>query len=193
MFGYEILRGRQGAVGHFRESNGKTVIHARGLRPGETYTLYTLTENRAEKRGEALADWNGQAEMTEKCERPFFVAAGGKVLLWQGGEDDYLRACEWIKRERKPVQEKETATAQIKPAIAASDDAQKILEKDIKTIQTIPYANENHPEKTPKEKEETMERHEQEILMEKTTSDPTEPPYTLRAPGDGEPVDTLPE
>ena len=196
MFGYEILRGRQGAAGHFRESDGKTVIHARGLKPGETCALYALTENSAEKRGEAAADGNGQAVLTGICGRPFFVTANEKLMLWQGGEDNYLRASEWLRHERAAQEKKETALLEPEEPQQIlemePEETQQILEKDLKEIQTVPLTDAAPAEETRTEKEEA-EREKNEIIIENTTVIQSEQPYSLRSPGNGEPVDTLPE
>ncbi|MBR5110978.1 MAG: hypothetical protein IK099_12395 [Clostridia bacterium] len=185
MFGYEILRGRQGAAGHFRESEGKTAIHAQGLKPGETCVIYALKENRAEKRGEAMTDGNGRAVWTGICGQPFFVAAHGKVLLWQGGEEDYLRAGECLKKGLEAEQKK-------KPPASATETAQSILEKDLLEIQTVPLPDETDAaEKAPKESAETAKRQEEQSMNENAHK--TETHYTLRSPSGGEPVDTLPD
>ena len=188
MFGYEILRGKHGAAGHFMESDGNAVIRARGLKPGETCVLYALSENRGEKRAEASADGNGQAVLTGKCEKPFFVAADGKVLLWQGGESNYLRASEWLKREQAAGKKNKNAPNQPEPPLIEAEEAQTILKKDLNENQTATLTDE-----TPKEKRKTAEPQNEENVAEKGKAYQPEPPYALRSPGGGEPVDTLPE
>ena len=175
-FGYEILRGRQGVTGHCRETEGKTVVQARGFQPGERCVLYALMNGSAEMRDEQTADGNGQAVLTGAGGGPVFVASGNKVLLWQGGEENYLRACDWIKREQKKTGETQNDASPdhdgilSEPAAAEPEDAQRILVRDLEEIQMEPVKPESVPE----------------------PSD-TEPSYTLRPAGTGEPVDALPD
>ena len=149
-FGYEILHGRQGVTGHCREINGKTVVQARGFQPGESC--------------------NGQAVLTCAGGGPVFVVSGDKVLLWQGGEENYLRACDWIKREQKKTGEtQKDASPDNNNQQPEPENPRSILVRDLEEIQLEPVKAESVPE----------------------APDP-EPAYTLRPAGTGEPVDTLP-
>lgn len=165
-FGYEILRGRQGVTGHCREANGKTVVQARGFQPGESCVLFSLMNDHAEKRDEQPADGKGQAVLTCAGGGPVFVASGNKVLLWQGGEENYLRACDWMKRGQKKTGEtRKDASPDNDNQQPEPEDMQKILARDLEEIQLEPAKTESIPE----------------------------PSYTLRPAGTGEPVDTLPD
>ena len=169
-FGYEILHGRQGVTGHCREINGKTVVQARGFQPGESCILFALMNDHAEKRDEQAADGNGQAVLTCAGGRPVFVVSGDKVLLWQGGEENYLRACDWIKREQKKIGEtQKDASPDNNNQQPEPENPRSILVRDLEEIQLEPVKAESVPE----------------------APDP-EPAYTLRPAGTGEPVDTLP-
>ena len=172
-FGYEILHGKHGAAGHCREADGKTVVQARGFRPGESCVLYALMNDRAEKRDEQTADGNGQAVLTCAGGGPVFAVSGNKVVLWQGGEENYLRACEWMKRGQKKTGETrndappEHDGKQPETTTVQQEDAQSILARDLEEIQLEPVKPESIQE--------------------------AEPPYTLRPAGTGEPVDALPD
>jgi len=183
--GYDILNGRQGASGYCRETGGQTELHARGLRPGDSCALYELLPDHAKMREEQTADGNGQAVFTCRSGNALFVTANGRVRLWQGGEENYLRACDWLKREQSktgetlpsisPEQIKETE----KPTKEESDAAQNILARDLEEIQIPITAAEHHQPEEP-------------ATAEKQVPAAPEPAYTLRAPGAGEPVDALP-
>ncbi len=184
-FGYEILHGRQGVTGHCRDTEGKTVVQARGFQPGERCVLYALMNGSAEMRDEQTADGNGQAVLTGMGGGPVFVASGGKVLLWQGGEENYLRACEWMKRGQKKTGEtqndaspehdgKQPETTTVQP-----EDARNILARDLEEIQMEPVKPES-----------VLDVPETE---EKSAPPASETPYTLRPAGTGEPVDALPD
>ncbi|MBR0406708.1 MAG: hypothetical protein IJI53_01590 [Clostridia bacterium] len=182
-FAYEIMRGRRGASGHCQETAGKTAVHGRGFNPGETCVLYALTREGAEKRDETQADGNGHVMLTGRSGHSFFVVSEGGVRLWQGGEDNYLRAAEWLKKERRKAREEQRA-----PAIIEPEEARKILAKDLEEIQTPP-AKEEEKEEAESEAAEPMEQ----TATQETSKPESEPPYTLRPAGSGEPVDTLPE
>ena len=169
-FGYEILRGKHGAAGHCREADGKTIVQARGFQPGESCILFALMNDHAEKRDEQTADGNGQAVLTCAGGGPVFVASGDKVLLWQGGEENYLRACDWIKRGQKKTGEtRKDAPPDNNNQQPEPENPQSILARDLEEIQMEPVKAESVPE-----------------------APDTEPPYTLRPAGTGEPVDALP-
>ena len=205
-FGYDMLTGRQGASGYCRKVEGKTEIHARGLEQGESCALYELLPGCAEKRDEKTADGNGQAVFTCRSGDAFFVASKGRVRLWQGGEENYLRACEWMQKEKTKKEETPKSISpetSIAPHAVETEEtikeepktAQNILTRDLEEIQRseITEDREKIPEELPSptimtEKDETGKM---ELAEEPVPSAP-EPSYTLRSPGDGEPVDALP-
>ena len=205
-FGYDMLTGRQGASGYCRKVEGKTEIHARGLEQGESCALYELLPGCAEKRDEKTADGNGQAVFTCRSGDAFFVASKGRVRLWQGGEENYLRACEWMQKKKTKKEETPKGISpetSIAPHAAEKEEtnkekqktAQNILTRDLEEIQRSGKSEdrEKKPEELPSptittEKDETEKM---ESAGEPVPSAP-EPSYTLRSPGDGEPVDALP-
>ncbi|MBR3107936.1 MAG: hypothetical protein IKH30_12300 [Clostridia bacterium] len=164
-FGFEILHGRGGAAGHCRELGEKKEIHIRGLAPGKQCILYALLDDGAEKLDEQTADGNGQAMLTGNGGFPILVASDGRVLLWQGREENYLRASEWMKREQAKAGEAQQAASsepiseQEEQPVTEQEDTARILARDLEEIQLPPES---------------------------------EPSYALRSPGTGDPVDTLP-
>ena len=183
-FGYELLHGRHGAAGHCRKEEGKTIVHVRGLKPGETCVLYALVDAGAEKQDEQTADSSGQAVLAGMGETPVFVAAEGRLCLWQGGEENCLRASEWMKqaqpkteKTQKDVSPKEKDD-QEKQRMIRSEDPVKILSRDLEEIQLTPEPVNFIPAAEPEGKQPVSE---------------AEPTYTLRSAGTGEPVDTLPD
>ena len=205
-FGYDMLTGRQGASGYCRKVEGKTEIHARGLESGEICAVYELLPGRAEKRDEKTADGNGQIVFTCQSGNAFFVASKGRVRLWQGGEENYLRACEWMQKEKTKKEETQksiSSETSIAPPAAETEEtikeepkaAQNILARDLEEIQRseITEDREKMPEELPSptitiEKDKTEKK---ESARESVPS-ASEPSYTLRSPGAGDPVDALP-
>ena len=205
-FGYDMLTGRQGASGYCRKVEGKTEIHARGLEQGESCALYELLPGRAEKRDEKTADGNGQIVFTCQSGNAFFVASKGRVRLWQGGEENYLRACEWMqeKTKKEETQKSISSETSIAPPAAEKEEtnkekpkaAQNILTRDLEEIQRseITEDREKMPEELPSPTitTEIDETGKMESAGEPVPSAP-EPSYTLRSPSTGEPVDALPD
>ena len=205
-FGYDMLTGRQGASGYCRKVGEKTEIHARGLESGEICAVYELLPGCAEKRDEKTAETNGQAVFACISGSALFVASNGKVRLWQGGEENYLRACEWMQKEKAKKEETQKSISpetSIAPHAVETEEtikeepktAQNILTRDLEEIQRseITEDREKIPEELPSptiitEKDETVKM---ELAEEPVPSAP-EPSYTLRSPGAGDPVDALP-
>lgn len=165
--GYEMLRGRLGAAGYWRESGGKIQVQARGLKPGETCVLYAWTEDAPRECDRRQADRNGRAALqAESGSGMLFAAVDGGLRLWQGGEEACLRAGDWLRQEK----EKREAP----PVNAAPpQEAEPALRRALEEIQAPPEAEETPP---PTQAEKA----------------PADAPYTLRAPGTGEPADALP-
>ena len=205
-FGYDLLTGRQGASGYCRKLGEKTEIHARGLESGESCALYELLPGCAEKRDEKTADGNGQAVFTCRSGDAFFVASKGRVRLWQGGEENYLRACEWMQKEKTKKEETPksiSSETSIAPPAAETEEpvkkglkaARDFLTRDLEEIQRVGKTEDREkiPEELPSptitiEKDKTEKK---ESARESVPSAP-EPSYTLRSPSANDPVDALP-
>ena len=209
-FGYDMLNGRQGASGYCRKAGEKTEIHARGLKVGESCVLYELLPDGAEKRDEQTADANGQTVFSFAGGNAVFVTAGGKVRLWQGGEENYLRACEWIQREKmkkEKIKKEETLKSispetTIEPLAAETEEsisedpeaAENILRRELEEIQIPIHAEEKKEQAQLKtEENQTTTNTEENDEGEKHLEEEQTPTYTLRSPGAGEPVDALPD
>ena len=203
-FGYDMLNGRQGASGYCRKAGEKTEIHARGLKLGESCVLYELLPDRAEKRDEQTADANGQTVFSFAGGNAVFVTAGDKVRLWQGGEENYLRACEWIQKEKTKKEETQRSISPdttIEPLAAETEEyisekpeaAENILRRDLEEIQIpIPAEEKNGQVQVKSEENQTITNTEENDEGEKHLDEEQALTYTLRSPGDGEPVDALP-
>ena len=204
-FGYDMLNGRQGASGYRREAGGKTEIHIRGFKPGESCALYELLPDCAEKHDEQTADANGQTVFSFAGGNAVFVTAGGKVRLWQGGEENYLRACEWIQKEKTKKEETQRSISPettIEPSAAETEEsiseepeaAENILRRDLEEIQIpIPAEEKNGQVQVKSEENQTITNTEENDEGEKHLEEEQTPTYTLRSPGAGEPVDALPD
>ena len=205
-FGYDMLTGRQGASGYSRKVGGKTEIHARGLEPGESCAVYELLPGCAEKRDEKTADTNGQAIFTCIGGNALFVASNGKIRLWQGGEENYLRACEWMQKEKTKKEETQksiSSETSIAPPAAETEEtikvepkaAQNILARDLEEIQRSGKTEEGEKMReelpNPAIMADKGETEKMESDGESIPSEP-EPSYSLRSPSTGEPVDALP-
>ena len=204
-FGYDMLNGRQGASGYCRKAGEKTEIHARGLKVGESCVLYELLPDRTEKRDEQTADANGQTVFSFAGGNAVFVTAGGKVRLWQGGEENYLRACEWMQKEK--IKKEETLKSispetTIEPLAAETEEsisedpeaAENILRRELEEIQIPIHAEEKKEQAQLKtEENQTTTNTEENDEGEKHLEEEQTPAYALRSLGDGEPVDALPD
>ena len=99
-FGYAFMRGQKGAEGIVREAAGKRTVQARGLTPGETCAAYVLEKDGARECARAVADQAGQCRLAVALPGPLFVSANGRVRLWEGGDETYLRACAFLDAQK---------------------------------------------------------------------------------------------
>ena len=162
-FGYALLKGRGGAAGYIRENGDQREVSARDLPPGTPCALYTLLNGECSLCGTENVDSSGNAKWTAPKEGQLFIAAGDRVLLWDGGDSAFLQASAWLKKQSQNGKNKQ--------------EPEDIPEA--KTEARDPHPFECHPVSEP-EKTEANES-------------PPEGAYTLRPAGGGEPVDTLPE
>ena len=182
-FGYALLKGRAGAMGYVRENGSQREISARDLPPNASCSLYAVQEEEYRLCGTKTTDSGGSAKWTAPKEGHLILAEGDKVLLWDGGDEAFLRASAWLKRQSKghpakPVQEKEgMPEAQALPpetlkacTFPAQDRGERALEH------SYPFERQQPGKENAQAKESPPER-----------------AYTLRPAGTGEPVDTLPE
>ncbi len=205
-FGYDMLTGWQGVSGYCRKEGEKIEIHARGLEPGESCAVYELLPGCAEKRDEKTADGNGQAVFTCRGGEAFFVASKGRVRLWQGGEENCLRACEWMQKEKiKKEETPKSISSETSIALPAAETeetikeepeaARDILARDLEEIQRSGKTEEGEKMReelpNPAIMADKGETEKMESDGESIPSEP-EPSYSLRSPSTGEPVDALP-
>ena len=174
-FGYALMRGQKGMEGYIRQTEGKREVSVRGAAPGAECALYAISENGGGLCGKARADQSGQCCLHASQPGRLFVAVAGQVRLWEGGDEDYLRACGFL---RDAEESRPTPPAAEEPPLAAATAAQK----------------ETPEEKTGREpeKQDLSPEEEEAAKTVARKRDAGEPEYTLRPPGDGEPVDALP-
>ena len=120
-FGYAIMKGQTGMEGIIRETAGKRTVQARGLPAGETCALYALTGDGAENCAEAAADRSGLCRLTAAGGGPLFAVVGGKVRLWEGGDETYLRACGFVQGRSAPPSEEADARRNAPDALAKAE------------------------------------------------------------------------
>ena len=169
-FGYSFLRGRQGAEGHVQEKGVGRLVTLRGLKEGEACVLYVFSGGAARTAARERADGAGQARLTANQKGKLFVAVGGQVRLWEGEEEDYLRACAWLAEEKKN---------------ALAEEKEKEKEKGAEeAAPSLPAPSREEPEDPGRAPAPEKQ---------KAPLPPPEREYTLRPAGEGEGVDALPE
>ena len=193
-FGYTLLKGRGGTSGHIRETDGKREISVRGLPPGSPCALYAWEDGVGVPQDERKTDGDGNARLTAVSPGRVFVAAAGRVMLWEGEEDAYLAASAWLKQQNKRPEEKKELKnpAQEKPDAAHDSPEEKKAPEaekpsDILLAETALLRDAAQPAK----EREAAPSPPSSCQQEKET--PPEQAYTLRPAGTGEPVDALPE
>ena len=169
-FGYALLSGRRGAAGFARQDGKNRRVSVRGLQAGERCALYALTREGAALCCRESADAEGRAELQAACPGDLFMEADGEVRLWEGDDGVYLRACAYLSAQAHDGVANEEGRQEQNPLERAQEQ-----EKE----QNTETAAEPKAEKIPRE--EPLAGQEPELI------------YTLRSPGTGEPVDTLPE
>lgn len=181
-YGYSLLRGRQGAEGHIRETGEGRTAHVRGVKPGEKCALYALQAGTARLWDEKRADGEGRARLRAAGPGNLFVACEGGVRLWEGGEDTLLRASAFLTKQRTPEKKTEEETKEeARPAVPPpeeTEDTEKETEQEemaalLRAAQT--------PAREAAEKKESSEKTEETAA------------WSLRPPGEGEGVDALPD
>ncbi len=176
-FGYAFLCGFQGAKGYIRETDGIRTVSVRGMKPGETCVLYVFIDKEADICDQKTADSDGHATLETARSGPLFVTQNETVRLWEGNDDAYLRACEFlVSHSHASMDNFQKETIKRKEEAPAANEAETNMDSWV-FEPAIPDEKENFPQEniSPAGKVEQ------------------EPDYTLRAPGKGEPVDTLPE
>jgi len=171
-FGYALLSGRRGAEGYARQDGRKRRVLIRGLKPNEACALYGLTLDGAALCCRGNADGEGRAELCADRPGALFVEAGGEARLWEGDDGVFLRAAAFLS------------------SLPENPDENKREDEEKAKIVDLPSeaANAEEAQAAPE-----MERREAAKIPRDASPAGKEPAYTLRAPGSGEPVDTLPE
>ena len=108
---YRLLRGKNGASGYVRDTADGREAAAEGLPAGAEAALYALEEQAARLLGRERADENGRAVWRRCGGGRLFIAAEGKVALWEAGErpeEEYLRCCHALRRLNAPAPSGET-------------------------------------------------------------------------------------
>ena len=112
------------------------------------------------------------------------MADGDKVLMWDGGDEGFLRASAWLKTQNSKNVEK---TAPKK------EDIPEVQELSAETLAACTVPAQDRAEQAA-EYSYPFERLPPSIKENAHTKEsPPERAYTLRPAGTGEPVDTLPE
>ena len=185
-FCYALLKGRGGAGGYIRETGNQREVTGRDLPSGAACALYVIRENECRLCGTETTDVSGSAKWTAPKEGTLFLASGKKVLLWDGGDEAFLRASAWLdsqdqKKAEKP--EKEAA-----PEAAAKKE--ELPEETLAACTVCAKEKTDQAAEPVYPFERDLPSHSED---QQTKESPPEQAYTLRPAGDGEPVDTLPE
>ncbi len=187
-FGYALLKGRRGAAGYARDNGGQREVSARGLPPCASCSLYAVREGEYRLCGTKTADSGGSAAWTAPREGGLFLTDGDQVLLWDGGDEAFLRASAWLNRQRSGNAAK---TAPEKEDIRETPRKGSELSAETLAACAVPAQDRAGqaaalPDPPKREPPSVMENAQKK-------ESPPERAYTLRPAGTGEPVDTLPE
>lgn len=104
-FGYELMGGRGGAAGVMRSEGDGRRISAQGLPPGAEAAVYLISGGRARRVFAAPADERGRMEALIPREGTAFVAADGRLMLYQTGdspEEGFALASSALKKLLSP-------------------------------------------------------------------------------------------
>ncbi len=186
-FGYMLLKGRGSASGYVRENGGQRDVTARDLPPYAQCELYAAGEEGFRLCGTEKADGSGNGQWTAPKEGALFLASGNQVLLWDGGDEAFLRAAAWLEGQRRRRAE---GVKQERPAVP--EKAEDQAELPAKTLEECALPAREQREQEP--------LHDYPFLRalpsqprKPDKENPPERAYFLRPAGKGEPVDTLPE
>lgn len=164
-FSYRFLQGREGVSGHARCGESGQQLWARGLAPETECCLYQWKAGDGICIAAEKADESGQVHFFELPAGPLFLAAAGRLVLWEtdAPEENYWRAWEFLRRT-KEEKRKENGAFPTKEA-----PAEKTEEQTAKAAEA------------------------EKFLIEETLEIPAETEeYTLRNPGKNPGVDELP-
>lgn len=186
-FGYALLKGRAGAAGYVRENGSQREVSARDLPPNATCSLYALQDGEYTLCGTKTTDGSGSAKWTAPKDGSIFLTDGNKVLLWDGGDEDFLRVSAWLSSQTKKDTKKN------EPAKEKNQDAPREVQAlPAETLAACTVPAQDRAEQAA-EHSYPFERQPSAKKNERTKESPPERAYTLRPAGTGEPVDTLPE
>ena len=157
-----MLRGRCGAWGHIRWLGDGRRVLVKGLPPEAACALYAIWEGRARECGRQTADRDGQARFTAALAGRLYVTAEGRVIAWEGGEDAEETYCLACALEERRSGPAAPRETEERTAAPAAAPA---------PAPPAPPASERDTGSLP---------------------EPEAAGYTLRPPGNGEPVDALP-
>ena len=181
-FGYALLKGCGGAVGYVRENGGVRSVTARDLPPFAACELYAAFEGGYRLCGTETADGGGRGQWTAPEEGALFLASGNKVLLWDGGDEAFLRASAWLKSQ-----------GQRNPGKTAPEETRTEAGLPAGTLEACGVPAREKPEPDPKPGYPFERAQPSRPESGQATENPPERAYFLRPAGKGEPVDTLPD
>ncbi len=181
-FGYALLKGRGKAAGYVRETGGKREVSVRDLPPFASCCLYAAGESGYQPCGNVTADGGGNAKWTAAKGGALFVSSGNKVLLWEGGDEAFLRACAWLNGQGRSEKGK------------SEPEAEEKKEEPPEERMETRADSENDPAYGEAAPVYPFERGRPSFPEGgQMKENPPERAYSLRPAGKGEPVDTLPE
>ena len=144
-FGYPLLKGRGGAAGYARESGGKREISARNIQPGTACSLYAVQDGEYRLCGTKTADGSGNVQWTAPMEGSLFIADGNKVLLWDGGDDAFLQASAWVKKQNEKKVEPDEMLESQEESLPPEPEKEKENESPPERAYTLRPAGEGEP------------------------------------------------
>ena len=171
---YRFLQGRAGVSGHVRSERGGQQLTVRGMKGAAESEVYCWRDGNAQCIARGKTDESGQIRFSFLPEGALFVAAVGKVILWEkdGSGESYFHACAMLRKAERE-KEKTSAAEGEDPRLSVSEKMEIPPEKIAKTA-----------------KEEVGE----ELRNSETEEEAAwETEYALRQGGDSPGVDALPE
>lgn len=165
-YGYQLFQGREGAYGHARSRENGRELTARGLKGGVMCAVYCRNGQAARCIARGQTDAKGGVRFSALPEGTLFLAAAGRVVLWEkdAPEEEYWQAEQALRREK----------AAEKKNIPAESGAET-------------------PAQEKEEKEEREEKTEEKVEEKEAEKAENRADWQLRGPGRGGDADALPE
>ena len=149
-YSYRFLQGREGVSGHARCGEAGQQLWARGLERGMECRLYQWKAGNGICIAAEKADESGQVHFFELPDGPLFLAAEGRLVLWEtdAPEENYWRAWEFLRRTKEEKRKengafptKEAPAEKTEEQTAKAAEAENLLIEETLEIPVLSHAH----------------------------------------------------